>query len=101
LKTRPRFPLGLLELDRDIGAASPYEYVMENEMVKRRMWHVDFAGAMLISAAMLAAYYFDGPTNPNNAIKPVTTKTPNPEHRLKCVDGQNPVEWRCPEGSRI
>jgi hypothetical protein len=98
LKTRPRFPLGLLELDRDIGSASPYKYVMENEKMKLRIWMID-AGFGIIMAGLIGfAYWIDGPKNQFNAIKPTVTQS---EHLLLCLDGMRPVDYQCPDGERL
>ena len=69
--------------------------------MKHRIWHIDFLGGLIIAGLILLAYVVDGPANPDNAIKPLTAKTPNPEHRLLCLDGMPPVDWRCPDGDRI
>jgi hypothetical protein len=98
LKTRPRFPLGLLELDRDIGAASPYEYVMENEMVKRRVWHIDVLFGLAMAGIIGWAYWVDGTKNQSNAIKPTVTQS---EYLLLCLDGMRPVDYQCPDGERL
>ena len=66
--------------------------------MKKRVWHVDFVGGLIIAGLVALAYYFDGPTAPDNAIKPVTTYD---NHRLLCIDGQPPVDWRCPDGDRL
>ena len=66
--------------------------------MKRRVWHVDLLCGLLMAGIIGAAYFFDHPRDPSNAIKPVTTKT---EHRLLCIDGQPPVDWRCPDGERL
>lgn len=105
LKTRPRFPLGLLELDRDIGADSPYEYVMENEKMKLRIWMIDAGFGVIMAGLIGFAYWVDAPRAPENSIKPVTwVKAPHPPHvqrQLLCIDGQPPVDWRCPDGERL
>jgi len=66
--------------------------------MKRRAWHVDVLFGVIMAAIIGAAYYFDGPRDPSNAIRPVTTKT---DHRLLCIDGLPPVGWRCPDGDRL
>lgn len=62
--------------------------------MKKRVWHVDAAFGLLIGAA----YYFDGPGSPDNAIKPMTT---HEDRWLMCIDGQPPIDWRCPDGERL
>ncbi len=69
--------------------------------MKKRVWHVDFVGGLIIAGLVALAYYFDGPTAPDNAIKPITTKTPDIEHQIRCLDGMPPVNWRCPDGDRL
>jgi hypothetical protein len=66
--------------------------------MKLKLWMVDLAGGAIMAGAILAAYYFDGPANPKNAIKPVTTNT---DSWLKCHDGQAPVNYQCPDGDRL
>lgn len=67
-------------------------------MIKRRVWHVDLGGALIIAGLMALAYFFDGPVDPRNAIKPVATKT---DSWLRCHDGQPPVDYQCPDGDRL
>jgi hypothetical protein len=69
--------------------------------MKKRIWHIDALFGLLMAALVGAAYYFDSPRSPDNAIKPVTTKTPNAEHQLLCLDGGKPIDWRCPDGERL
>lgn len=66
--------------------------------MKKRVWHVDAAFGLLMAVLIGAAYYFDGPGSPDNAIKPVTT---HEDHWLMCIDGQPPIDWRCPDGERL
>ncbi len=68
--------------------------------MKRRVWHIDAAFAVIMVALMGAAYFFDGPRDPSNSIKPITTRTDD-DKRLLCVDGQPPVDWLCPDGTRL
>lgn len=68
--------------------------------MKLKLWHVDFAGAVIISALMAAAYYIDPPRSPDNAIKPITTRTLDDMRQL-CIDGKNPEEWICPGQTRV
>lgn len=71
--------------------------MMEVNM-KLKLWMIDLAGGAIMAAIILAAYVFDGPKNPSNAIKPTITQS---EHLLLCLDGMRPVDFRCPDGERL
>ena len=66
--------------------------------MKRRAWHIDFLFGLAMAVIIGVAYYFDGPTSPDNAVKPVRTSD---DRRLLCVDGQSPENWICPDGTRL
>jgi len=66
--------------------------------MKRSVWQIDALFGLIMAGLIGWAYWIDGPGAPSNAIKPVVTKT---DHRLLCIDGQPPVEWRCPDGDRL
>lgn len=68
--------------------------------MKIKLWMVDWAFAVIMIALFGIAYHFDGPADPRNAIKPVTTRT-HDDKRLLCADGQSPVDWLCPDGTRL
>lgn len=65
--------------------------------MKLKLWMIDLAGGAIMAAIILAAYIVDGPKNPDNAIKPVTTRT----DKSPCVDGFAPENWICPDGLRL
>ena len=66
--------------------------------MKKRVWHVDLICGLLMAGIILAAYVFDGPKNPSNAIKPTVTQE---QHQLLCLDGGKPIDWRCPDETRL
>ena len=81
-----------------VGVAVAIKYERSFPMTfQRRVWHVDALFAVLMASIIGAAYYFDGPRDPSNATKPVTTH----ETKSPCVDGFAPENWICPDGERL